>query len=34
MSGAPAVVVDDLRKSFDDLLAVDGVTFELAAGES
>ena len=34
MSGAPAVVVDDLRKSFDDLLAVDGVTFEVAAGES
>ncbi len=34
MSGAPAVVVDDLRKSFDDLVAVDGVTFEVAAGES
>ena len=34
MSGAPAVVVDDLRKSFHDLLAVDGVTFEVAAGES
>jgi ABC-2 type transport system ATP-binding protein len=34
MSGAPAVLVDDLRKSFDDLVAVDGVTFEVAAGES
>jgi ABC-2 type transport system ATP-binding protein len=34
MSGAPAVVVDDLRKSFDDLVAVDGVTFDVAAGES
>jgi ABC-2 type transport system ATP-binding protein len=27
-------VVDDLRKSFDDLVAVDGVTFDVAAGES
>ena len=34
MSDAPAVVVDDLRKSFDDLVAVDGVTFDVAAGES
>jgi ABC-2 type transport system ATP-binding protein len=34
MSGAPAVVVEDLRKSFDDLVAVDGVTFDVAAGES
>jgi ABC-2 type transport system ATP-binding protein len=34
MSGAPAVVVEDLRKSFDDLVAVDGVTFGVAAGES
>ncbi len=34
MSGAPAVIVEDLRKSFDDLVAVDGVTFDVAAGES
>jgi ABC-2 type transport system ATP-binding protein len=34
MSDAPAVIVDDLRKSFDDLVAVDGVTFDVAAGES
>jgi ABC-2 type transport system ATP-binding protein len=34
MSGAQAVVVDDLRKSFDDLVAVDGVTFDVATGES
>jgi ABC-2 type transport system ATP-binding protein len=34
MSGPPAVVVDDLRKSFDDLVAVDGVTFDVAPGES
>ena len=34
MSDARAVIVDDLRKSFDDLVAVDGVTFDVAAGES
>jgi len=34
MSDTRAVVVDDLRKSFDDLVAVDGVTFDVAAGES
>ncbi len=34
MSDAPAVIVDGLRKSFDDIVAVDGVTFDVAAGES
>ena len=34
MSDGRAVIVDDLRKSFDDLVAVDGVTFDVAAGES
>jgi ABC-2 type transport system ATP-binding protein len=34
MTDAPAVIVDDLRKSFADLVAVDGVTFDVAAGES
>jgi len=34
MSGEPAVIVDDLHKSFDDLVAVDGVTFDVAPGES
>ena len=33
MSDAPAVIVDGLRKSFDDIVAVDGVTFDVAAGE-
>jgi ABC-2 type transport system ATP-binding protein len=34
MSDTPAVAVEDLRKSFDDLVAVDGITFDVAAGES
>ena len=28
------MIVDGLRKSFDDIVAVDGVTFDVAAGES
>ncbi len=29
----PAIIVDDLRKTYGDLNAVDGVSFEVAAGE-
>jgi ABC-type multidrug transport system ATPase subunit len=32
MSGEPAVVVDDLRKRYDELEAVRGVSFEVASG--
>ncbi|HCV34558.1 MAG TPA: ABC transporter ATP-binding protein, partial [Acidimicrobiaceae bacterium] len=33
MSDAPAVVVEGLRRSYGDVTAVDGLTFEVRPGE-
>jgi ABC-2 type transport system ATP-binding protein len=34
MSNQPSVVVDQLAKSFDDIVAVDGISFDIPVGES
>jgi hypothetical protein len=34
MSTRPSVVVDRLAKTFEDIVAVDGISFEIPVGES
>ena len=33
LSGRPAIRIHDLHKTFGDLVAIDGVSFEIAQGE-